>query len=569
MPLTVSDNVEATQHYTDLQDYFNEHSLTGGAFDHITPMAVQAELLDKRCSTWPVQTYVDLLHGSRKAQLAARDVIDLASQDKVTPLRRNGNSDTSFAAAAREVIVTPLGMAKYQSLYVATVATGVGLAQVATGNKFTTKQAASIAPARVPGTALRKRGVLRLPRSMTNRELRTFEEVYDLSLLDTCIDAEGLAHEVACQIDRVLVSSSLVEFARLQETGLGRRMRLGMFASNTSRALSELTEQVQTDGLTGASAYHDLLDVVCRRYQKTIAAAKTGSRADANEVMLLKNSLAKLERWQTIRSDGQNELDEARDLLRSRGLGSMTLSRSAEVITIHNDVLDKADPEVAPDVVVGEMGKQEDVTHLVATDSVEVDDGQQDVVVPEAIEESTTEPVSEHMPVEAAVRPDDIWYDNHTPPEIEAEVIQLGWEVLPSGFNMDDMRQLIAEDPILNEPSVVIDWRRVEDLLNLKDLRDGKLYRSKPGDLGSHFVYFVAEFDTPVAKVAVADNPVFGNATYILAEHLIPGTWQELLKLPRQAIRELGGIKKVHVDQSTHLAKVVKTTNQLLQLPSI
>jgi hypothetical protein len=76
----------------------------------------------------------------------------------------------------------------------------------------------------------------------------------------------------------------------------------------------------------------------------------------------------------------------------------------------------------------------------------------------------------------------------------------------------------------------------------------------------------VAEIDLAGETVAVAENPVINNATYIIRESLTPGSWKDLLELPKATARQAGAIQVIHRDQGNHLKMILNRLQDLLNV---
>lgn len=156
---------------------------------------------------------------------------------------------------------------------------------------------------------------------------------------------------------------------------------------------------------------------------------------------------------------------------------------------------------------------------------------------------------------------------------------KLQWVVLPEDhITPDDLVDAVT-DIIEKRKSgkndqgpATVERYRMEGLLKLRSEYGGTLYRSKKRMLGdSDNLYFVLRFQHPGDDryYAVAENPVYGNATYVLCEDtlpLMPGeTVLTAVREGRNTVRGLGAKRiihgtpavDIHLDKiDTHIAKL-------------
>jgi hypothetical protein len=140
--------------------------------------------------------------------------------------------------------------------------------------------------------------------------------------------------------------------------------------------------------------------------------------------------------------------------------------------------------------------------------------------------------------------------DSTPPIELFGSTKKLDVQVFPPGIGLAEIRNLHAR-----EISAVNDvhWERIETLVQLRDELPHldcttNLYRSKPGSLASSLPYYVLEIQHSDKTIVIADNPKYGNATYVLEEDAELGKWQEILALPKRDARYLGAAALVHVE---------------------
>lgn len=109
-----------------------------------------------------------------------------------------------------------------------------------------------------------------------------------------------------------------------------------------------------------------------------------------------------------------------------------------------------------------------------------------------------------------------------------------------------------------------VEWFRITGLVALRDEFnnvDGvrtKLYRGKPGSLATKLPYYVLEIERDGTRVIVAENPEYGNATYVYREDEELGEWPEVVSLSKKAARELGATRFFHSEGSpeSHVERI-------------
>ncbi|HKR81708.1 MAG TPA: hypothetical protein VJR27_01775 [Candidatus Saccharimonadales bacterium] len=112
-----------------------------------------------------------------------------------------------------------------------------------------------------------------------------------------------------------------------------------------------------------------------------------------------------------------------------------------------------------------------------------------------------------------------------------------------------------------------LEWQRLTDLINIRKQYDGTLFRSKEGSLGSTPPYFVVVIQLGGETYAIAESPVFGNATYVIAEKHAAGSWLEVLELSKSTAREVGAHKIVHAKKGkSSLKHIDKIYDKILSL---
>jgi hypothetical protein len=185
-------------------------------------------------------------------------------------------------------------------------------------------------------------------------------------------------------------------------------------------------------------------------------------------------------------------------------------------------------------------------------DSVIFYHGQQDVLSSEAIPEEPL--IVQKLP--------EVVDPQH---ELVGIATQLDRIILPPNATRKDLEEAISKLDLDQTEMDEVDWDRLHDLVKLRDMYDGRLYRSKKGALGGAPPYFVVEIDYNNDRFAVAESPVEGNATYMLSEKQVGGTWLEALSYSKAEARLLGARRLMH-RSGRHLDKI---ENALIDLMSI
>lgn len=129
----------------------------------------------------------------------------------------------------------------------------------------------------------------------------------------------------------------------------------------------------------------------------------------------------------------------------------------------------------------------------------------------------------------------------------------LNIRIFPPGTSVQELREDFEEN-ISDTDSTFVNWERLEGLIELGDiLRSSgfqvELLRGLPGSLDSTIPYYVLTVNAGERTIAVAENPVYGNATYLIDEQISLADWQELVALDKKTVRELGGMRFVHRDE--------------------
>lgn len=127
--------------------------------------------------------------------------------------------------------------------------------------------------------------------------------------------------------------------------------------------------------------------------------------------------------------------------------------------------------------------------------------------------------------------------------------------ILPPGATREDLERAVEQLGLGEAEQRTIDWDRLHDLVILRDSYQGTLYRSKPGSLGNAPPYYVLEIDFGGRRIAVAETPVKGNATYMVDEKAVGDSWLEALSMAKREARTLGAQRIIHKNGS-HLGKI-------------
>ena len=86
---------------------------------------------------------------------------------------------------------------------------------------------------------------------------------------------------------------------------------------------------------------------------------------------------------------------------------------------------------------------------------------------------------------------------------------------------------------------------------------EAELFRAKKHALRA-LPYFVAKFKYKGGAYAVAESPVFGNASFIVAEHLVPVDCLEVLELSKAEALSMGARRVLHTKNAPHGPKHIR-----------
>lgn len=573
-----------------LLQYYDERSLTGSAFEDVDAFQVHGAMLDENSRHWPVRTYVELLNDSWKAQDSAAVIVQLASEGGTAATNEAGRLiDTPFSAALRQASLPARSLTKYLGLYTSITAVGSGLNSVMLGQEFPSLER-SIVPIQIPELQLATRGLLNKRRLPKAREVKKMEATLPEDLPTTCARVERLGTEIAAQLDRIHVTSALVRLAALQNTSFGRRHGIGMFVANRMSEVLDISHKNEGSYDLDGQVSRAILHRVTAKLTDIIKTADRTTGKRNIDTGSMQSELATIQSWQEFRDARSAETAKEGQHRIAEGLGvelvrnTIYLAPEAAVVDVKTMASISVDSDYLVSDSVDVKSKEQQVNEIGLTDDpITVDSETNEVIhepTAEIIEQqdSYDEPQlteqTDQMDEPLELDGDDTatrstLEESLIPPEISEVARQLGWEVLPSDCDISDIERIIAGDPRLSEPGTIVEWERIEDLLLLCMEEKGTLYRSRPGSLGSDPPYFVGEFDFNGIKIAVAENPVYGNGTYIVREDMTPGTWQEVFALTRKDARYCGATRLYHTDRRNHVDRIIDRVTALLSKPAV
>lgn len=142
---------------------------------------------------------------------------------------------------------------------------------------------------------------------------------------------------------------------------------------------------------------------------------------------------------------------------------------------------------------------------------------------------------------------------------------QLDWEVFPPEVTLREIQRL-TEGKFREADAANIEWSRIADLLQISQAYGGTMYRAKPRSLGTAEPYFVVEAEIHGKSFAIAENPQYGNATYVLrTDRAFDGvSWKEVFEQSREFARLLGAERIVHSDKRAHLERIMSNIQSQL-----
>lgn len=166
---------------------------------------------------------------------------------------------------------------------------------------------------------------------------------------------------------------------------------------------------------------------------------------------------------------------------------------------------------------------------------------------------------------------------------IKARAQTVEWTIMPSDhLTIDDLKEIMSGvqpsrdsgDDTPADANLLAD--RLAMIIQLREEYEAELFYSskKMFDESGNF-YFALLFVIGGKKFAIAENPTYGNATYVMAEHLMPLLPEETLltvvkELSRRDIRGLNGRQVIHSGGETpHVERVRATVQQLSGLSSL
>lgn len=140
---------------------------------------------------------------------------------------------------------------------------------------------------------------------------------------------------------------------------------------------------------------------------------------------------------------------------------------------------------------------------------------------------------------------------------------QLDKIILPPGASKTDLERELVRVKASKTTVSWVDWQRLSDLIEIRSQFDGLLFRSKDGSLGSRPPYFVAVIELDGDTFAIAESPVFGNATYVVSERHSAGTWLEVMELTKSDAQTVGAYRVVHPQNGKQRASHVRHIDKL------
>ena len=130
---------------------------------------------------------------------------------------------------------------------------------------------------------------------------------------------------------------------------------------------------------------------------------------------------------------------------------------------------------------------------------------------------------------------------------LQAQVAeQLDKIILPPGANKEDIQRELTRLGAAHTALKPIEWERLSGLIEICNKFGGTFFKSKEHSLGASPPYFVVLIEINGEKIAIAESPMFGNATYIVPEKQAAGTWLEVLELTKTDARSVGAHRVIH-----------------------
>lgn len=156
----------------------------------------------------------------------------------------------------------------------------------------------------------------------------------------------------------------------------------------------------------------------------------------------------------------------------------------------------------------------------------------------------------------------------------------LGWNVfegdretiiheIPAGTPLEKIKEQVEETLTLAEKTIRknqperFNWNRIKTLMDLVREHEGKLYRSDRPILNGSYLVGVMTYNGH--EVAIAEHPIIGNATYLIAPDLADGSWQDITKENRYAARVFGARQVIHPTEKAHKDRIVYALDDLTQ----
>jgi hypothetical protein len=158
---------------------------------------------------------------------------------------------------------------------------------------------------------------------------------------------------------------------------------------------------------------------------------------------------------------------------------------------------------------------------------------------------------------------------------VDLHADQLSVEIFPAGTTLANLRHDL--EGVLKSTKRDVDLGQIENermqtLLDLYDIYGGQLLRSSDkGQALLKDLYYVLVFEYENDVYAIAENPLYSNATYLARKGLTPLLGDEsiitLLMNNRKDARTLGAKQLIHAPQEktgkSHLERTVEALDQI------
>lgn len=253
---------------------------------------------------------------------------------------------------------------------------------------------------------------------------------------------------------------------------------------------------------------------------------------------------------------------------------SMTLASRVEWLMANLDKISAVERRILPEGVLELVEKLKDYKALI----------DKTAIVPE-LQLVEVEPVEIPEEPETPEAEDPVDHEDTVDAETESEadvddVVDMGeilinqadkldFEIFPAGAGVEDI-MIDVMTSVSDEDIGRVDWERLKLIVELRDYlqaNDGTrvdMFRGKPQNFGTKVPYYALRIQHDGKVVVVADNPQYGNATYVFEEDQELGSWKDILSLPKRVARDLGaralhhiGDLKAENDYQKHMRKIV------------